>query len=130
LAFLCAILAVASVSIAQNADGNASKSVDKGNVLRVWKERLNAHTRVTTPNSDCLYAMGYINIGKDGPIVVEIPPRMQGILDDFFQRPLEGPTINGVTYSGDIGFPGPDAGKGGKYLIVRTAVRFHGRVEA
>ena len=91
------------------------------NVLPVWKERLNAQTRVTTPNSDCLYAMGYINIGKDGPIVVEVPPRMQGIFDDFFQRPLQGPTINGVTYSGDVGFPGPDAGNGGKYLIVPTS---------
>jgi len=87
------------------------------NVLPVWKERLNAKTQVTTPNSDCIYAMGYVNV-KDGPIVVEVPPKMQGILDDFFQRPLMGPVIDGVTNSGDIGFPGPDAGKGGKYLVL------------
>jgi hypothetical protein len=88
------------------------------NVLPVWKERLNAQTKVTTPNSDCLYAMGYINIAKDGPIVVEVPPKNQGILDDFFQRPLTGPTIDGHAFTGDFGFAGPDSGKGGKYLIV------------
>jgi len=88
------------------------------NVLPVWKERLNAKTKVTTPNSDCLYAMGYVNIAKDGPIVVEVPPKNQGILDDFFQRPLTGPTIDGKIFSGDFGFAGPDGGNGGKYLIV------------
>jgi hypothetical protein len=88
------------------------------NVLPVWKERLNARTKVTTPNSDCLYAMGYVNIAKDGPIVVEVPANNQGILDDFYQRPLTGPTINGKVFTGDFGFAGPDGGKGGKYLIV------------
>jgi hypothetical protein len=86
--------------------------------LPVWKERLNAQTKVTTPNSDCLYAMGYVNIAKDGPIVVEVPPKNQGILDDFYQRPLSGPVIDGRTFAGDFGFAGPDGGKGGKYLIV------------
>lgn len=83
------------------------------NVLPVWKQRLNTKTKVTTPNSDCLYAMGYVNLAKDGPIVVEVPPNTQGILDDFFQRPLTGPTIAGKAYSGDFGFVGPDGGKGG-----------------
>lgn len=89
------------------------------NVLPVWKERLNAKTKVTTPNSDCLYAMTYVNIAKDGPIVVEVPPNNQGILDDFYQRPLTGPSIDGKAFTGDFGFAGPDGGKGGKYLIVR-----------
>jgi hypothetical protein len=44
--------------------------------------------------------------------------RREGILDDFFQRPLTGPTIKGQIFTGDFGFAGPDGGKGGKYLIV------------
>lgn len=88
------------------------------NVLPVWKERLNAKTKVTTPNSDCLYAMGYVNIAKDGPIVVEVPPKNQGIFDDFYQRPLTGPKIGDHQFLGDFGFAGPDGGKGGKYLLV------------
>jgi hypothetical protein len=88
------------------------------NVLPVWKQRLDARTKVTTPNSDCLYAMSYVDIAKDGPLVVEVPPKTQGILDDFFQRPITGPTIGGKAYTGDFGFVGPDGGRGGKYLIV------------
>jgi hypothetical protein len=32
--------------------------------------------------------MGYVKIAKDGPIVVEVTAKNQGIFDDFFQRPL------------------------------------------
>jgi hypothetical protein len=51
---------------------------------RIWKERLNAKTLVTTPNSDVIYAMGYLDLKQDGPMVIEAPPGMQGILNDFF----------------------------------------------
>jgi hypothetical protein len=54
-----------------------------GNVLVVWKDRLSAETLVSTPNSDVIYAMGYIDLAVDGPTVVEVPPKQQGILDDF-----------------------------------------------
>jgi len=37
------------------------------NVLPVWKKRLDAKTLVTTPNSDVIYAMSYLELGKDGP---------------------------------------------------------------
>ncbi len=49
------------------------------NVLPIWKKRLDAKTLVTTPNSDVLYAMSYVDLGKDGPLVMEAPPRLQGI---------------------------------------------------
>jgi hypothetical protein len=39
--------------------------------------------------------------------VIEVPPRLQGILDDFRHRPLT-----------DVGFVGPDQGEGGEYLIL------------
>jgi hypothetical protein len=37
--------------------------------LPVWKKRLDAKTLVTTPNSDVIYAMSYLDLGKDRPIV-------------------------------------------------------------
>ena len=95
------------------------------NVLPVWKQRLDAKTMVTTPNSDVIYAMGYLDLGDDGPMVIEVPPQQQGILDDFWQRPITGPTIDGRTYLGDVGLAGPDGGKGGKYL--RLAAGLQGR---
>lgn len=88
------------------------------NVFPVWKERLNSKTKVPTPNSDVIYAMTYVDVGKDGPLVIEVPPEQQGILDDFFQRPLMGPTIDGKTYAADVGLPGPDKGKGGNFLLL------------
>jgi hypothetical protein len=88
------------------------------NILPVWKKRLDAKTLVTTPNSDVIYAMSYLDLGKDGPMVFEAPPGLQGILLDFWQRPIPGPTIGGRAFFGDVGLPGPDGGKGGKFLIL------------
>ena len=85
------------------------------NVLPVWKKRLDAKTLVTTPNSDVIYAMGYVDLGKDGPLVFEAPPNLQGILLDAWQRPIP---VDGGTFFGDVGLPGPDAGKGGKFLML------------
>src|SRR5262245_52683325 len=33
------------------------------NVLPIWKKRMSAKTLVTTPNSDVIYAMGYLDAG-------------------------------------------------------------------
>jgi hypothetical protein len=85
------------------------------NVLPVWKKRLDAKTLVTTPNSDVIYAMSYVDLGKDGPLVFEAPPMLQGILLDFWQRPIP---VDGGKYAGDFGFFGPDQGNGGKFLLL------------
>jgi hypothetical protein len=85
------------------------------NILPVWKERLDPKTLVTTPNSDVIYAMSYVDMGETGPIVFEAPPNLQGILLDFWQRPIP---VDGGEFAGDVGLPGPDAGKGGKFLVL------------
>ena len=89
------------------------------NVLPIWKQRLNAKTLITTPNSDVIYALGYLDLKEDGPMVIEVPPGLQGILDDFWQRPIPSiGEIDGRKWAGDVGLPGPDRGKGGKYLVL------------
>jgi hypothetical protein len=85
------------------------------NVLPIWKKRLDAKTMVTTPNSDVLYAMSYVDLGKDGPIVMEAPAMLQGILLDYWQRPIP---VDGGKFFGDVGLAGPDGGKGGKFLVL------------
>jgi hypothetical protein len=85
------------------------------NVLPIWKERLDAKTLVTTPNSDVIYAMSYVDLGKDGPLVFDAPPKLQGILLDFWQRPIP---VDGGKFFGDVGLFGPDDGKGGKFLLL------------
>ena len=94
----------------------SEKVFGKGyNVLPIFKNRLDAKTLITTPNSDVIYALSYVDLGKEGPLVMEAPPGLQGILLDFWQRPIP---VDGGKFFGDVGLPGPDAGKGGKMLIL------------
>lgn len=89
------------------------------NVISVFEKRLKPNTVITTPNSDVIYALGFADLSKTGPLVLEVPPMLQGLLDDFWHRPLVGPARgDGTNYLGDIGLPGPDKGKGGKYLVI------------
>lgn len=62
--------------------------------MPAWKERLNAKTQVTTPNSDVIYAMGYLDCN---PAPVKEKPGIR--------RPMQ--RTSGV---GDVGLPGPDKG--------------------
>ncbi|TCU08408.1 uncharacterized protein DUF1254 [Rhizobium sullae] len=85
------------------------------NVMPIWTKRLDPKTHVTTPNSDLIYGMTFVDLSKTGPLVFESPEKLQGILLDFWQRPI--PEDSGKFF-GDVGLPGPDGGKGGKFLIL------------
>ncbi|WP_422731065.1 DUF1254 domain-containing protein [Leclercia pneumoniae] len=85
------------------------------NIMPVWGKRLDPRTKITTPNSDLIYGMVFENLAKTGPLVFEAPPGLQGIILDFWQRPMP---VDGMEFQGDIGLPGPDGGKGGKFLIL------------
>lgn len=85
------------------------------NVMAIWEKRLDAKTLITTPNSDLIYGMVFVNVADTGPLVFEAPPKLQGILLDFWQRPIP---VDGGKFFGDVGLPGPDGGAGGKFLIL------------
>src|SRR5262245_40465484 len=85
------------------------------NTMAIWEKRLDARTRIATPNSDLIYGMIFVNLADTGPLVFEAPPKLQGILLDFWQRPIP---VDGGKFFGDVGLPGPDGGKGGKFLIL------------
>ena len=60
-----------------------------------------------TANDTTIYAFVNLDVAQ-GPIVIDIPPgAIVGLLDDFWQRSLA-----------DVGLPGPDAGNGGKFLLL------------
>lgn len=90
------------------------------NIMAIWEKRLDAKTHITTPNSDLIYGMVFVNVAETGPLVFEAPPKLQGILLDFWQRPIP---VDGGKFFGDLGLPGPDAGKGGKFLLLPPATR-------
>jgi hypothetical protein len=60
-----------------------------------------------TANDTTIYAFVNIDVAQ-GPVVIEIPPgAIVGLLDDMWQRSVV-----------DVGLPGPDAGNGGKFLLL------------
>lgn len=83
--------------------------------MAIWEKRLDAKTRITTPNSDLIYGMVFVDLAQTGPLVFEAPPKLQGILLDMWQRPIP---HDGGKFFGDIGLPGPDGGAGGKFLLL------------
>ena len=61
-----------------------------------------------TGNTSTVYAISMLDLEKDGPTVVEVPAGAgPGTVNDAFFR-----------FVIDMGAPGPDKGKGGKYLIL------------
>jgi hypothetical protein len=61
-----------------------------------------------TVNSDTPYASGVLDLGAHGPLVIDVPPGpFIGVVNDHHQR-----------WVADMGLPGPDAGRGGKYLVL------------
>jgi hypothetical protein len=61
-----------------------------------------------TGNTDTVYCSVFLNLKKDGPTVVEVPAGAgPGTVDDAYFR-----------FIIDMGAPGPDRGKGGKYLLL------------
>ena len=82
----------------------------KPNQIVYWSGLLDWRNQTLTPNPDVIYFMAFYNT-KDGPVVIEIPPADDGVINgsvmDPWQAPLE-----------DVGPAGVDKGAGGKYLIL------------
>jgi hypothetical protein len=110
--------ALPAVNMYAMKEGLGKTSGEGYNVMSVFEKRLKPNTIITTPNSDVIYGLGFADLSKTGPLVLEAPENLQALLDDFWHRPLAGPTINGRQYLGDVGIPGPDKGRGGKYLVI------------
>jgi hypothetical protein len=78
----------------------------KDNEVLVFSELMDSKSLFLTANADTVYYMGMLNLTK-GPMVLEVPPKALGAIDDYWFR-----------WVIDIGLPGPDRGEGGKYLIL------------
>jgi len=71
-----------------------------------WGGRLDSKGLLLTGNTTVVYTFMWIDL-KDGPMVMETPPNVLGIIDDAWFH-----------YLCDFGDAGDDKGKGGKYLLV------------
>ena len=87
--------------------GNASIGVNASNKVPISEQLLKSESLYLTGNTSTLYAVNYLDLKADGPLVVELPPGMLGFLDDAWFR-----------FVSNLGAIGPDKGKGGKYLLL------------
>jgi hypothetical protein len=87
--------------------GNAGIGADASNKITITEQLLQPESLYLTGNTSTLYALGYMDLKKDGPLVIELPPGMLGFVDDAWFRFVE-----------NLGAIGPDKGKGGKYLML------------
>jgi hypothetical protein len=93
--------------------------------LVVWENFLDTSGIVLTGNDTTVYGMAYLDLAKNGPMVVEVKPSpFLGSILDLWQVPLSGIDSNGGTfviatedYEGDIDVP-----EGAKLLRSRTSI--------
>jgi len=93
------------VSVYAIRKGFADVGIKDGDFL-ITSEMLGSKSLLLTANADTVYFWGNLDLSK-GPLVVNTPPMVLGIFDDFWFR-----------WIGDFGLAGPDKGKGGKFLLV------------
>ena len=80
----------------------------RSNQVVIFDKVMDSNPLFLTGNTSTVYASAILDLEKDGPTVVEVPAGSgPGTVNDAFFR-----------FVIDMGAPGPDRGKGGKYLIL------------
>src|SRR5262245_30754145 len=102
--YLTQMMAVSAIA---TREGLREFGQTKSNQLVIWEQLMGPDTVWLTANTETVYAMGFLDLKAEGPIVVDAPPKMLGFLQDGWQR-----------YLMDIGMVGPDKGAGGKFLVL------------
>jgi hypothetical protein len=94
---------------AVNQAGNRNAILTIGPVNRtvpIWEQLVDSRTVELTANDNTPYTWFWIDL-HDGPLVIEVPPKVLGLINDMWYR-----------WVVDLGITGPDKGAGGKYLLL------------
>jgi hypothetical protein len=83
--------------------------------LRIFFRPISSKLGLVTPKASRYDAWIFIDLENDGPMIIDFPPAMLGLIEDMWSRSV-----------GDLGLAGPDAGRGGKYLLLPP--HYKGRV--
>ncbi len=88
--------------------GMVSLGADNCHKIVVFDELMDARSLFLTGNASTVYASIFLDLQKEGPVVVEIPAGAgPGTVNDAFFR-----------FVVDMGAPGPDRKKGGMYIVL------------
>jgi hypothetical protein len=72
----------------------------------IWERLVDSRTVELTANDNTPYTWFWLDLRK-GPLVLEVPPKVLGLIDDMWYH-----------WVVDLGITGPDEGRGGKYLLL------------
>jgi hypothetical protein len=72
----------------------------------IWETMVDSRTVELTANDNTPYTWFWLDLSK-GPLVLEVPPKVLGLIDDMWYH-----------WTIDLGITGPDKGAGGKYLLL------------
>jgi hypothetical protein len=102
--------ALPGVSLEAMRRGLQSIGVEDDSFL-LFSDLMDSASLFLTANCDTIYFLGFIDL-SDGPKIVDVPPLgapsgILGTVDDMWFR-----------WIGDLGLPGPDRARGGRYLFV------------
>jgi hypothetical protein len=99
------LTAMPAASVYGLREGLRSQGADNQTVL-IMENLMDSKSLFLTPNTETVYNLMWLDLSH-GPLVIESPPNILGIVDDFWFH-----------YVGDIGNAGPDKGKGGKFRLL------------
>ncbi|EFL52539.1 protein of unknown function DUF1214 [Solidesulfovibrio fructosivorans JJ]] len=99
------LLGLPAVNQASNRNAIATLG-PKNATVPIFEQLVNSRSIFLTANDNTVYSWTWVDL-KDGPLVLEVPPKVLGLIDDMWYR-----------WVGDVGITGPDHGKGGKYLLL------------
>jgi hypothetical protein len=96
-----------SMSVNELREGQRSVGAKASHQICIFDNLMDSKSLVLTGNTSTMYALGFLDLKKDGPTVIELPQGMLGVLNDMAFLFME-----------NLGAAGPDKGKGGKYLVL------------
>jgi hypothetical protein len=72
----------------------------------IFETLMDARSLFLTANNETVYCMAWLDL-SDGPVTVEVPPQVLGLVDDHW-----------FGFVADLGIAGADRGEGGTYLFL------------
>ena len=93
--------------VSQAANRNAIRELGPANTtVPIFEQLMDSRSIFLTANDNTVYSWTWLDLSK-GPLVVEVPPKVLGAINDMWYR-----------WVIDVGITGPDKGKGGKYVLL------------
>jgi len=86
--------------------GFATQGADNNQTVLIMENLMDSKSLFLTANTDSIYNLMWVDT-KGGPVVLETPPNVLGVIDDHWFQ-----------YVTDFGRVGPDKNKGGKFLLL------------